>query len=188
MPLYKQHFVVRFLKRVDLTWKATVRGGLSKKSDFLFFKIVQSSDPLTTDVYLHHTHFPPLHVCPAGHTNPHLPQLLESVRRFTSQPFQLFWSQSPQPLEQVKVQSPLKHVAAAFGSDGQTDPHAPQLRESVCTFTQSAPHLTWPAVHASWLYAVSGQRRNGKERLKNNKKSLRRIWNLSLNIFPSFSW
>jgi len=136
---------------------------------------------------LRYLHIPPVHICLPGHIVPHDPQLRGSVARFVSQPFQIFWSQSPQPLKQIRVQRPPKHAASAWGGDGQATPHSPQLRISVFTSTQSGPHLTCPDGHVSWPHTVSGDSIRGNERIENNKKSLQRVRDLPLNIFcPPF--
>jgi hypothetical protein len=92
--------------------------------------------------------WPPAQRCPALHTVPQLPQLLESVLRLTQLPLQLVYV-----LLQVKPQIPPLQVAVPLAGAEQTAKHLPQLAGSVLVLTHLVPHSLVPLGHwhLPWL-------------------------------------
>ena len=81
-------------------------------------------------------------VCGRVHTVPHIPQLAGSMAVFAQYdpeaPVQVARGDA-----QVAPQVPVEHTCPA----GQAWPHTPQLRLSVCTFTQAPAHVVCPMAH-----------------------------------------
>jgi len=87
--------------------------------------------------------------CSVPHTFPHMPQLLWSVRVFTSHPFPRCMSQSAKPMLHTYPHIPPEQVTVAFAACGQTVPHEPQFDVSVWVLRQTPPQSVWPIGHAA---------------------------------------
>src|SRR5262245_24226772 len=71
-----------------------------------------------------------------GHTTPQAPQFNGSLVRSTSQPSLTFMLQSPQPCTQApSTHLPPMQTVDWFFTGMHTEPHPPQLAESVSAFT-----------------------------------------------------
>jgi hypothetical protein len=89
-------------------------------------------------------HMPIVHVPPAPHEFPQVPQLFGSVRRLVSQPLAAFPSQFPKPgLHVAMMHAPLKQADVACAKL-QKVPQVPQLWMSVWVFTHMLPHALKP--------------------------------------------
>jgi hypothetical protein len=98
------------------------------------------------------TQTPAVHVSPtvhrllSSHDLPHVPQLVNDVFVFVSQPFFGLPSQSPNPAVQTGAHTPAEHEVVPLAL-AHTDPHAPQLPASVCRLI-SQPLTTLPSQFA----------------------------------------
>ncbi len=90
-------------------------------------------------------HAPPAQVGDAfaagGHTVRHIPQWVAAVFRSVSQPLARMPSQSPNPGRHVSRHIELAQSSVPLGAVPHAVPHAPQLRESLVTSTQTPPHI-----------------------------------------------
>jgi hypothetical protein len=101
-------------------------------------------------VIIKHPQDPLEHVPPPGQTLPHVPQLLESVKRLVSHPLVRLASQSPKLALQTKPQFPPAHAAAALVRPGQALLQVLQLAGSVEVLLHVPEQLTRPPPQETW--------------------------------------
>jgi hypothetical protein len=91
---------------------------------------------------------PPMHEAPTAHACPHDPQLSGSLFVATSHPSPTNPSQSAKPGLQLPMMHLLAlHAGVAFGSGGQTRPHAPQLFTSLERLSHAVLQHVRPGGH-----------------------------------------
>ena len=85
-------------------------------------------------------HDPATHAWPLTHTRPHALQLLRSLRRSDSHPFEALPSQLPKFASHRMPHVELPHVGCVCEGVGQRLPQVPQFPVSVTVFTQLPEH------------------------------------------------
>jgi hypothetical protein len=95
-----------------------------------------------------------MHVAPAAHARPHIPQCSALVFVLTSQPFAALMSQFAKPALQLSAHIPAAHVAVAFAAAAHATPHVPQLATLVLVLTSQPfaalmSQFAKPALHTS---------------------------------------